>query len=38
MIQRQTALPMTNISNEDFWKIFGPLLELSSNKTIDTFE
>jgi hypothetical protein len=27
-----------NISSEDFWKIFGPLLQLSSNKTIGTFE
>jgi hypothetical protein len=27
-----------SVSSEDFWKIFGPLLELSNNKTIDTFE
>ena len=27
-----------NISSEDFWKIFGPLLQLSTNKTIGTFE
>jgi hypothetical protein len=24
-----------NISNEDFWKIFGPLFELSTNTTRD---
>jgi hypothetical protein len=27
-----------NVSSEDFWKIFGPLLQLSSNKTIGTSE
>jgi len=27
-----------SISNEDFWKIFGPLFELSTNKTSSTFE
>jgi hypothetical protein len=26
------------VSNEDFWKIFGPLFELSTNKTSSTFE
>jgi TctA family transporter len=30
--------PLISVNSEDFWKIFGPLLELSSNKTIDTFE
>jgi hypothetical protein len=27
-----------SISNEDFWEIFGPLFELSTNKTSSTFE
>ena len=27
------STPMINISNEDFWKIFGPLFELSTNTT-----
>ena len=27
-----------SVSNEDFWKIFGPLLELSTNETTGTFE
>ena len=27
------SAPMINISNEDFWKIFGPLFELSANTT-----
>ena len=27
------SAPMINISNEDFWKIFGPLFELSTNTT-----
>ena len=30
--------PLISISSEDFWKIFGPLLELSTNDTIDKFE
>jgi hypothetical protein len=30
--------PMIRVSNEDFWKIFGPLFELSTNKTSSTFE
>ena len=25
--------PMIRVSNEDFWKIFGPLFELSTNTT-----
>jgi TctA family transporter len=29
---------LISVNSEDFWKIFGPLLELSNNKTIDTFE
>ena len=29
---------MISVSSEDFWRIFGPLLELSNNKTIGTFE
>jgi hypothetical protein len=32
------STPMISISNEDFWKIFGPLFELSTNKTSSTFE
>jgi hypothetical protein len=32
------SAPMISISNEDFWKIFGPLFELSTNKTSSTFE
>jgi hypothetical protein len=27
--------PVISISSEDFWKIFGPLLELSGNRTIN---
>jgi hypothetical protein len=27
------STPMISISNEDFWKIFGPLFELSTNMT-----
>jgi hypothetical protein len=30
--------PVNSISSEDFWKIFGPLLELSSTKTIGASE
>jgi TctA family transporter len=29
---------LISVNSEDFWKIFGPLLELSRNNTIDTFE
>jgi hypothetical protein len=32
------SAPMISISNEDFWKIFGRLFELSTNKTSSTFE
>jgi hypothetical protein len=32
------SAPMIRVSNEDFWKIFGPLFELSTNKTSGTFE
>jgi hypothetical protein len=32
------SAPMISISNEDFWKIFGPLFELSTIKTSSTFE
>ena len=28
-----TSAPMIRVSNEDFWKIFGPLFELSTNTT-----
>ena len=27
------SAPMIRVSNEDFWKIFGPLFELSTNTT-----
>jgi hypothetical protein len=27
------SVPMISITNEDFWKIFGPLFELSTNTT-----
>ncbi|MGH9986968.1 MAG: hypothetical protein ACRD8W_23740 [Nitrososphaeraceae archaeon] len=30
--------PIISVSDQDFWKIFGPLLELSANGTIGTFE
>ena len=29
---------MISISNEEFWKTFGPLLELSTNQNTDKFE
>ena len=29
--------PAISISSEDFWKIFEPLLELSTNETINKF-
>jgi hypothetical protein len=28
-----TSAPTISVSNEDFWKIFGPLFELSTNTT-----
>jgi hypothetical protein len=28
-----TSAPMISVSNEDFWKIFGPLFELTTNTT-----
>ena len=30
--------PTISVSNEDFWKIFGPLLEISTNETSGIFE
>ncbi|MGB8084788.1 MAG: hypothetical protein WCF07_00690 [Nitrososphaeraceae archaeon] len=30
--------PLISISSEDFWKIFGPLFELSTDGSIDTLE
>ena len=27
------STPMISVSNEDFWKIFGPLFELTTNTT-----
>ena len=32
-ITKTVSAPMISISNEDFWKIFGPLFELSTNTT-----
>jgi len=32
------SAPMISVSNVDFWKIFGPLLEISTNETSGTFE
>jgi hypothetical protein len=32
------SAPMISVSNEDFWKIFGPLLEISTNETSGTLE
>ena len=29
------SAPTISVSNEDFWKIFGPLFELSTNTTRD---
>ena len=31
-------VPMISISNEDFWKIFGPLFELSTNSSISILQ
>jgi hypothetical protein len=33
----KTDTPVIGVSDEDFWKIFEPLLELSTNKTINKF-
>jgi hypothetical protein len=33
----KTDTPVISVSDEDFWKIFEPLLELSTNKTINKF-
>jgi len=30
---KTNSVPMISITNEDFWKIFGPLFELSTKKT-----
>ena len=30
--------PVISVSEKDFWKIFEPLLELSTNETINKFE
>ena len=32
------SAPMISVSNKDFWKIFGPLFELSTNGSVNTFE
>ena len=37
-INKTDDFPVINVSSEDLWKFFGPLLEPSSNKTIGTFE
>ena len=34
----ETDSPIINISSQEFWKAFSPLLELSTNRTIDTSE
>jgi hypothetical protein len=33
----KTDTPVIGVSDEDFWKIFEPLLELSTNETINKF-
>jgi hypothetical protein len=33
----KTDTPVIGVSDEDFWKIFEPLLELSTSKTINKF-
>jgi hypothetical protein len=33
----KTDTPVISISDEDFWKIFEPLLELSTNETMNKF-
>lgn len=33
----KTDTPVISVSDEDFWKIFEPLLELSTNETINKF-
>ena len=30
---QSNSTPTISVSNEDFWKIFGPLFELSTNRT-----
>jgi hypothetical protein len=34
----KTDTPVISISDDDFWKIFEPLLELSTNETMNKFE
>jgi hypothetical protein len=34
---KTSSVPVISVSDEDFWKIFEPLLELSTNKTINKF-
>jgi hypothetical protein len=36
--ETETDIPIINISSQEFWKAFSPLLELSTNRTIDTNE
>ena len=33
----KTDTPVISVSDEDFWKIFEPMLELSTNETINKF-
>jgi hypothetical protein len=33
----KTDTPVISVSDEDFWKIFEPLLELSTNETTNKF-
>jgi len=34
----KTDTAVISVSDEDFWKIFKPLLELSTNETMNKFE
>jgi hypothetical protein len=31
------SAPMISVSNKDFWEIIGPLFELSTNGSVNTF-
>jgi hypothetical protein len=35
---KANRIPMITISNEDFWKIFDPLLKTSTNGSVNTLE
>ena len=34
---KTSSVPMIMVSDQDFWKIFEPLLELSTNEIINKF-